>query len=81
MRSMIFAALVAATTISVASAEDLSTQAPSPSPPPKPPQPVAPVTTDQTPGIGAQQQAAIRYHPCVEALGWVNGRLRCDNRY
>jgi hypothetical protein len=41
---------------------------------------VAPVTTDQTPGISPQQQAAIPYHPCVEALGWVNGRLRCDNR-
>ena len=78
MRSMIFAALVAATTISVASAEDVST----PSPPPTPPQVVAPVkTTDQTPGISVQQQAAIPYHPCVEALGWVNGRLRCNNRY
>ena len=77
MRSMIFAALVAATTISVASAEDVSR----PSPPPKPPQAVAPVTADQTPGISPQQQAAIPYHPCVQALRWVNGRLRCDNRY
>ena len=80
MRSMIFAALVAATTISVASAEDLSTQAPPQAPPPKAPQAVAPVTADQTPGISPQQQAKIPYHPCVEALGWVNGRLRCDNR-
>jgi hypothetical protein len=68
---MIFAALVAATTISVASAEDLSTQAP----PPKP------VTTDEQPGISPQQEAAMPYHPCVQALGWVNRRLRCDNRY
>ena len=71
MRSMIFAVLVAATTISVASAEDLSTQAPPPSG----------ATIDNLPGISPQQQAAIPYHPCVEALGWVNGRLRCDNRY
>jgi hypothetical protein len=42
---------------------------------------VAPVkTTPQEPGISPQQQAKIPYHPCVEALGWVNGRLRCDNR-
>jgi hypothetical protein len=75
MRSMIFAALVAATTISVASAEDLSTQAPSPSPSP------TTVTGDKLPGISPQQEAAIRYHPCTMAMGWVNGRLRCNNRY
>ena len=80
MRSIIFAALVAAATISVASAEN-DEDVTGPSPPPKPPQAVAPVTTDPTPGISVQQQAAIPYHPCVEALGWVNGRLRCDNRY
>ena len=79
MRSIIFAALVAAATISVASAEN-DEDVTGPSPPPKPPQAVAPVTADQTPGISPQQQAKIPYHPCVEALGWVNGRLRCDNR-
>ena len=80
MRSMIFAVLVAATTISVASAEN-DEDVSKPSPPLKPPQAVAPVTADQTPGISPQQQAKIPYHPCVEALGWANGRLRCDNRY
>jgi hypothetical protein len=73
MRSMIFAALVAATTISVASAESVST----PSPPP--------VTTDNVRdkplGISSQQEIAIPYIPCIKAVGWVNGRLRCDNRY
>jgi hypothetical protein len=71
MRSMIFAALVAATTISFASAEDVST----PSPPP------TPGTADKTPGISPQQEAAIPYIPCTIAVGWVNGRLRCNNRY
>jgi hypothetical protein len=64
MRSMIFAALVAATTISVASAEnDKDVTDP-----------------DKTPGISPQQQAKIPYIPCTEAVGWVNGRLRCNNR-
>ena len=71
MRSMIFAVLVAATTISVASAEDLSTQAPPPSG----------AMIDNLPGISAEQEIAIPYTPCVQPMGWVNGRLRCDNRY
>ena len=75
MRSIIFAALVAATTISVASAGGVST----PSPPPPP------VTTDNViakpQGISPQQEIAIPYIPCIKAVGWVNGRLRCDNRY
>ena len=71
MRSMIFAALVAATTLSVASAEDLSTQAPPPSG----------AMIDNLPGISPQQEAAIPYIPCTIAVGWVNGRLRCNNRY
>jgi hypothetical protein len=79
MRSMIFAALVAATTISVASAEDLSTQAPPPSPPAS--RSPTTVTGDKLPGISPQQEAAIRYHPCTQAVGWANGRLRCNNRY
>ena len=74
MRSMIFAALVAATTISVASAEGVSTPLPTP-----------PVTTDNViakpQGISPQQEIAIPYIPCIKAVGWVNGRLRCDNRY
>jgi hypothetical protein len=26
-----------------------------------------------------KQENAVPYQPCVEALGWVNGRLRCRN--
>jgi len=26
-----------------------------------------------------KQENAAPYQPCVEALGWVNGRLRCRN--
>jgi hypothetical protein len=33
------------------------------------------------PGITTQQETTIPYHPCTEAYGWVNGRLRCNNRY
>lgn len=36
---------------------------------------------DNQPGMTIQQEAKIPYQPCREALGWVNGRLRCDNRY
>jgi hypothetical protein len=35
--------------------------------------------TDNVPGITVEQQRAVPYHPCREALGWVNGRLRCNN--
>jgi hypothetical protein len=58
MRSMILAALVAATTISVASAEDLSTQAPPPSG----------AMIDNLPGISPQQEAAIPYTPCCSRV-------------
>lgn len=30
-------------------------------------------------GLTAEQENAIRYRPCMEADGWVNGRLRCYN--
>lgn len=30
-------------------------------------------------GPTTEQENAIPYHPCMEADGWVNGRLRCDN--
>lgn len=33
----------------------------------------------EIPGITAEQQNSIPYHPCTTALGWVNGRLRCYN--
>ena len=32
-------------------------------------------------GLTPKEHAAIPYQPCRDALGWVNGRLRCDNRY
>jgi hypothetical protein len=71
MRSIILAVLVAATTISVASAEHDEDASPPPTP----------ATTFKEPGISPQQQAKIPYIPCTTAVGWVNGRLRCDNRY
>jgi hypothetical protein len=44
------------------------------------------VTTNQTPtvsdnanGLTVEQENAIPYRPCMEAYGWVNGRLRCGN--
>jgi hypothetical protein len=30
-------------------------------------------------GLTVEQENAIPYHPCVEALGWINGRLSCRN--
>jgi hypothetical protein len=35
-------------------------------------------TSDGT-GLTAQQENEIPYHPCTEAIGWENGRLRCRN--
>jgi hypothetical protein len=32
-------------------------------------------------GLTPKEHVDIPYQPCREALGWVNGRLRCDNRY
>ena len=29
--------------------------------------------------LTAQQENEIPYHPCTEAVGWVNGRLVCRN--
>ena len=31
------------------------------------------------PGITVDEEKAIPYQPCEEALGWQNGRLRCRN--
>ena len=30
-------------------------------------------------GLTAEQENAIPYRPCMDAAGWVNGRLRCRN--
>jgi hypothetical protein len=29
--------------------------------------------------LSVEQEDAIPYHPCTEALGWVNGHLVCRN--
>jgi hypothetical protein len=31
-------------------------------------------------GITPKQHDAIPYQTCIDAKGWVNGRLVCDNR-
>jgi hypothetical protein len=41
----------------------------------------SPSDGENEPGMTIQQENKIRYRPCREALGWVNGRLRCDNSY
>jgi hypothetical protein len=33
----------------------------------------------QASGLTTEQEDAVPYRPCMEALGWVNGRLRCSN--
>ena len=38
-------------------------------------------TVGNNPGITVQQENAVPYTACREAQGWVNGRLKCDNRY
>lgn len=38
-----------------------------------------PTYGENQPGLTIQQENAVPYHPCREALGWVNGRLRCNN--
>ncbi len=83
MRSVMIAALsalAAVATISVACAQNDQKAS-------RPPR--APTTSDKpsdatvgnNPGITVQQETAIPYTACREAQGWVNGRLRCDNRY
>lgn len=80
MRAIIFAALTALATMSMASIasaqqDDQGASGPSRS------------TTQQRPtardnangGLTVQQENEIPYRPCMEAHGWVNDRLRCDN--
>ena len=84
MRSVIIAALTAlaaAATISIACAQNDQSISSPPQPAPavndKPPS----ITAEKEPGITVKQESAVPYRPCREAQGWVNGRLRCDNRY
>jgi hypothetical protein len=79
MRLVLIATLSAVATLtatSIASAADnKDTKAPSRETP-------TTVPTDAPyGGPTPKQHAAIPYRPCREALGWVNGRLHCDNRY
>jgi hypothetical protein len=40
----------------------------------------APTVSDNSSnGLTAEQENAIPYRPCMEAVGWANGRLRCRN--
>jgi hypothetical protein len=43
------------------------------------PKHAGPNSGENVPGITAERERAIPYHPCVEANDWVNGRLRCNN--
>jgi hypothetical protein len=71
MRSAIIAALTSLAIISVASAQDDETISG--------PSSQAGQTPPPEPGITAEQESKIPYHPCMEAYGWANGRLRCSN--
>jgi len=74
MRSAVIAALVVLATTSVVSAQT---------------DPQAPDTSNtaanhaakssEVDGPTASQEDAIPYHPCMVALGWVDGRLQCRN--
>jgi hypothetical protein len=76
MRSAIIATLsvlVTLATVSVASAQNDQSVA-------KPGR-ETPAASNNPSGITVEKENAVPYHPCTEAYGWVNGRLRCDNRY
>jgi hypothetical protein len=75
MRSVIIAAMAALATlamVSVASAQNgqrQRTDAPT----------VRQDNSSGANGLSVEQENAIPYHPCTEALGWVNGHLVCRN--
>jgi hypothetical protein len=52
--------------------------------PVKAPQPVVTATGAQRDapygGLTREEHIAIPYQPCIDAKGWVNGKLVCDNR-
>jgi hypothetical protein len=75
MRSAIIAVLSALATLAMASAASASD-----------PSSVranhAPTVSDNSSdanGLTAEQENAIPYHPCMNAVGWEDGRLRCRN--
>ena len=76
-------ALVIFATVSVASAQNPQVPAP-----PRATTNPAPTVRDNAPrvvrddnanGFNLEQENAIPYRPCIEATGWVNGHLRCNN--
>jgi hypothetical protein len=83
MRSLLIAALSATAIVAMASAAiaemDQSTRDPAGAGQGASPKRVSPNSGENVPGITAEQEHAIPYHPCVEANDWVNGRLRCNN--
>jgi hypothetical protein len=52
-----------------------------PKPPSVPTNPAPDGTGAKLPGITVEEESAIPYRPCTEAIGWVNGHLRCNNKY
>ena len=77
-------ALVIFATVSVASAQNPQRV---PAPPRATTNP-APTVRDNAPrvvrddnanGFNLEQENAIPYRPCIEATGWVNGHLRCND--
>jgi hypothetical protein len=83
MRSLLIAALSATAFAAMASAAiaemDQSTRDPAGASLGASPKHAGPNNGENVPGITAEQERAIPYHPCVEANDWVNGRLRCNN--
>ena len=75
--TLVLSALLSLATISLASAEAV-----------KVPRVILPTSNTSVPsqppeyeisGFTAEQQNAIPYRPCTQAVGWVNGRLHCYN--
>ena len=87
MRFLLIAALSAAAFVAMASVAIAGSRQSTRDPAGQPagasqgtsPQHAGPNYVENVPGITAEQERAIPYHPCVEAYGWVNGRLRCSN--
>jgi hypothetical protein len=79
MRFLPIAALSATAFVAMASTavaeSDQSTREPA-GPPASASQDASP---KHAPGITAEQERAIPYHPCVQANDWVSGRLQCNN--
>jgi hypothetical protein len=72
MRSAMIAALSALASlamVSIASAQDNQGGATT----------KAPTAGDNAHGLTVEEENAIPYRPCMEAYGWINGHLQCNN--